>query len=54
LHKTLIELHNEKIAALTPEQFEEWNERAAIKEFCGRIPRTLAEVQALMEIMGRK
>ena len=34
-------------------QLELWNERAAIKEFCGRIPRGVAEAQARHELIIR-
>jgi hypothetical protein len=54
MNKTLLELHNEKIAALTPEQREIWEERAAIMEFCGNTYRLNAEIKALNEVLGRK
>ena len=53
MKKTLIEIHNEKIAALTPEQRERFEERASIKEFEGHSFRLKAELEAYNEIMGR-
>jgi hypothetical protein len=53
MKKTLIELHNEKIAALCPEDFEIFEERAAIKEFCGGSFRLKAEIEAYNEVTGR-
>ena len=52
MKKTLIEIHEEKIAALTPEQREAFEERSVIKEFCGGSFRVKAELEAYNEIMG--
>jgi hypothetical protein len=54
MKKTLLELHAEKIAVLTPEQREAFEERASIKEYCGNMFRLKAEIEAYNEIMGRK
>lgn len=47
---TLIEEHNRKIAALTPEQRDVFEERAGIKEYDGHMIRLAAEAGALREI----
>jgi hypothetical protein len=55
MKKTLLEIHADKIEALTPEQREVFEERAAIKEYCGNIFRLKAEIEALREVEnGRK
>ncbi len=36
---------------LTREQRDEFEERAAIREFCGRFPRPAAEYLAMMEVL---
>lgn len=35
------------------ETVEAWTERAAIKQFCGGMTRTQAELEAMREITGR-
>jgi hypothetical protein len=37
-------------ARLTPEQWEWWAERAGIREFCGGMDRTMAEMEALKDL----
>lgn len=42
----------EWLASLTDDERERFEERAAIKEFCGLLPRKQAERQAKQEIMN--
>jgi hypothetical protein len=53
MKKTLIELHNEKIAALCPDDREVFEERAAIKEYEGNMFRLKAEIEAYNEVKAR-
>lgn len=39
---------------MKPEELEEYEERAAIIEFCGNVPRERAEALAKEQINGRK
>lgn len=41
------------LKSLTDDERERFEERAAIKEFCGLLPRRKAEAQAQQEIMRR-
>lgn len=41
------------LADLPPDLFETWEERAAIREFDGMIPREQAEALALADVLGQ-
>ena len=37
---------------MTPDQLEFWEERAAIMEYCGKLPRDEAEIEAIRDVLG--
>lgn len=42
------------LASLTDDERERFEERAGIKEFCGKLPRVQAEDEAKQEILSRR
>ena len=56
LHRSSYELNelNEISPALTDDELEEYEERAAIMEYCGNMPRKEAERKALDRILEKR